>query len=119
MIFIPIFREIISCFRRLEKPIKTKDDKIKHLFLYVFIGFPPVFLEGESRFFQTQSRKDAEFSFYEHEMREKTTCFSLLRLAKNCFVGLRPERARFALSPGQRPVVLVQYGSCALKGQKI
>jgi len=36
------------------------------------------------------------------------TCFSLLSLAKNCFVGLRPVRAKFALSPGQRPVVLVQ-----------
>ena len=34
------------------------------------------------------------------------------------FVGLRPERARFALSPGQRPVVLVQWGNYALKGQK-
>jgi hypothetical protein len=33
---------------------------------------------------------------------------SLVSFAKNCFVGLRPERARFALSPGQRPVVLVQ-----------
>ena len=29
----------ISCFRHLEKPIKTKEHKIKHLFLYVFIGF--------------------------------------------------------------------------------
>ena len=32
-----VFR--ISCFRHLEKPIKTKEHKIKHLFLYVFIGF--------------------------------------------------------------------------------
>ena len=39
MIFIPIFREITSCFRHLEKLIKTKEHKIKHLFLYVFIGF--------------------------------------------------------------------------------
>ena len=38
------------------------------------------------------------------------TCFSLLSLAENCFVSLRPKRARFALSPGQRPVVLVQIG---------
>ena len=29
-----VFR--ISCFRHLEKPIKTKEHKIKHLFLYVF-----------------------------------------------------------------------------------
>ena len=43
MIFIPIFREITSCFRHLEKPIKTKEHKIKHLFLYVFIGFPLFF----------------------------------------------------------------------------
>ena len=49
MIFSPIFREITSCFRHLEKPIKTKEHKIKHLFLYVFIGFPLFFLEGESR----------------------------------------------------------------------
>ena len=32
-----VFR--ISCFRHLEKPIKTKENKVKHLFLYVFIGF--------------------------------------------------------------------------------
>lgn len=37
-------------------------------------------------------------------------CFGLLGLAKNCFVSLRPKRAMFALSPGQRPVVLVQIG---------
>ena len=36
-----VFR--ISCFRHLEKPIKTKEHKIKHLFLYVFIGFPLFF----------------------------------------------------------------------------
>ena len=36
-----VFR--ISCFRPLEKPIKTKEHKIKHLFLYVFIGFPLFF----------------------------------------------------------------------------
>ena len=32
----------MSCFRHLEKPIKTKENKRKHfvlLFLYVFIGF--------------------------------------------------------------------------------
>jgi hypothetical protein len=29
----------MSCLRHLEKPIKTKENKIKHLFLYVFIGF--------------------------------------------------------------------------------
>ena len=31
-----VFREITSCLRHLEKPIKTKEN---HLFLYVFIGF--------------------------------------------------------------------------------
>ena len=42
-----VFREITSCLRHLEKPIKTKENKVKHfllflfivLFLYVFIGF--------------------------------------------------------------------------------
>ena len=34
----------------------------------------------------------------------------MLSLAENCFVSLRPKRARFALSPGQRPVVLVRIG---------
>jgi len=32
----------MSCLRHLEKPIKTKENKVKHfvlLFLYVFVGF--------------------------------------------------------------------------------
>ena len=48
MIFIPIFREITSCFRPLEKTIKTKEHKIKHLFLYVFIGFPLFFQKAKA-----------------------------------------------------------------------
>lgn len=36
--------------------------------------------------------------------------FTFLSLAKNFFVSLRPKKARFALSPWQRPVVLVQIG---------
>ena len=43
----------MSCLRHLEKPIKTKENKIKHflLFLFVFIcfyWFCSVFLEGDS-----------------------------------------------------------------------
>ena len=49
MIFIPIFREITSCFRHLEKPIKTKEHKIKHFVFICFYWFSPVFLEGESK----------------------------------------------------------------------
>ena len=42
----------MSCFRHLEKPIKTKENKKKHfvlLFLYVFYWFCSVFLEGDSK----------------------------------------------------------------------
>ena len=49
MIFIPIFREITSCFRHLEKPIKTKEHKIKHFVFICFYWFYPVFLDGESK----------------------------------------------------------------------
>jgi len=57
------------CFRHLEKPIKTKEYKIKHLFFICFYWFYPVFLDGEKNnplpFFQTQRRKGAEnFSFF-------------------------------------------------------
>ena len=41
------------CFRHLEKPIKTKENKVKHFvyccFVFIcFYWFYPVFLEGES-----------------------------------------------------------------------
>ena len=43
----------ICCFRHLEKPIKTKENKVKHfgyccLVFICFYWFSPVFLEGES-----------------------------------------------------------------------
>ena len=37
----------MSCLRHLEKPIKTKENKIKHLFLYVFIGFVLFFIRRQ------------------------------------------------------------------------
>ena len=87
MIFIPIFREITSCFRHLEKPIKTKEHKIKHFVFICFYWFSPVFLEGESKFFQTQSRRDTEvFLFTNTKCAKETTCFSLLSFAKKAFV---------------------------------
>ena len=38
----------IGCFRHLEKPIKTKENKRKHFVFICFYLFSPVFLEGES-----------------------------------------------------------------------
>ena len=70
MIFIPIFREITSCFRHLEKPIKTKEHKIKHLFLYVFIGFPLFFQKAKAIFSNAETQRHRGFSFYEHRMHE-------------------------------------------------
>ena len=35
------------CFRHLEKPIKTKENKRKHFVFICFYWFSPVFLEGE------------------------------------------------------------------------
>ena len=40
----------MSCLRHLEKPIKTKENKVKHfvlLFLYVFIGFVLFFIRRQ------------------------------------------------------------------------
>ena len=39
----------IGCFRHLEKPIKTKENKRKHFVFICFYWFYPVFLEGESK----------------------------------------------------------------------
>ena len=55
-----VFR--ISCFRHLEKPIKTKENKVKHFvccyFVFIcFYWFSPVFLDGESKYFK---RRDTE-----------------------------------------------------------
>ena len=57
----------IGCFRHLEKPIKTKENKRKHFLVFIcFYWFCPVFLDGESKFFK---RRDAEFFFFfEHRM---------------------------------------------------
>ena len=63
MIFSPIFREITSCFRHLEKPIKTKEHKIKHLFLYVFIGFVQFFQKAKAIFFKRRDAKPLSFLF--------------------------------------------------------
>ena len=54
------------CFRHLEKPIKTKENKVKHFVFICFYWFCPVFLDGEKQisFFQTQSRKAAKFFYY-------------------------------------------------------
>jgi hypothetical protein len=44
-----VFREITSCFRHLEKPIKTKENKIKPFVFICFYWFCSVFLDGESK----------------------------------------------------------------------
>ena len=71
MIFIPIFREITSCFRHLEKPIKTKEHKIKHLFLYVLLVFNCFFRRRKQIYSNAKPQRHRGFSFYEHEMRER------------------------------------------------
>ena len=66
-----------SCFRHLEKPIKTKENKRKHFVFICFYLFCYVFLEGESKY---SKRKDAEtcsFFFYEHGMHERNGIGSL------------------------------------------
>ncbi len=75
MIFIPIFREITSCFRHLERPIKTKEHKIKHLFLYVFIGFPLFFRRRK----QIASRRaDGELKLINVFLRENLAVSDIL-----------------------------------------
>ena len=59
--------KLLSPFRKTNKNKRTQN---KTFVFICFYWFSPVFLEGESKFFQTQRRKAAEFSFYEHEMRE-------------------------------------------------
>ena len=87
----------ICCFRHLEKPIKTKENKIKPFVFICFYWFCSVFLDGESKYFK---RRDAEF-FYEHEMHERNENDNpnnvefYLNTEKVC---LRPERRR-----GRRP----------------
>ena len=54
----------ISCFRHLEKPIKTKENRVKHFVFICFYWFSPVFLKGESNIFQTLRRRDTEFFIF-------------------------------------------------------
>ena len=87
MIFIPIFREITSCFRHLETtpfcpadifPREGATSYRRMGIIAIIVSAPAsplplhgervgerglfsVFLEGESKFFQTQRRKAAEF----------------------------------------------------------
>ena len=70
-----IFREITSCFRHLEKPIKTKEDKIKHLFLYVFIGFLLFFLKAKAN---TSRRADGELKLINVFLRENLVVSDIL-----------------------------------------
>ena len=64
MIFIPIFREITSCFRHFEKPIKTKENKGKHFVFICFYWFCLVFLDGESKYFKRRDAKPQSFFLF-------------------------------------------------------
>ena len=71
MIFIPIFREITSCFRHLEKPIKTKEHKIKICFYMFLLVFTCFFRWRKQYISNAETQRHRGFSFYEHEMRER------------------------------------------------
>ena len=64
MIFIPIFREITSCFRHLEKPIKTKEHKIKNICFYMFLLVFPCFFRRRK---QIASRRAEVKLFWERK----------------------------------------------------
>ena len=55
---------IMSCFRHLEKPIKTKEYKRKHFVFICFYWFFPVFLDGESKQLGVKSSLLPEFTEY-------------------------------------------------------
>jgi len=57
----------ICCFRHLEKPIKTKENKVKHfgyccLVFICFYWFSPVFLDGESKKIRLASGSESKLS---------------------------------------------------------
>ncbi len=57
-------RLCVCCFRHLEKPIKTKENKRKHFVFICFYWFCSVFLEGESKFFKRRDAKAQSFFFF-------------------------------------------------------
>ena len=57
------------CFRHLEKPIKTKENKVKHFgyccfCFYLFLLVLSCFFRRRKQIFQTQRRKVAKFFYY-------------------------------------------------------
>ena len=59
----------ICCFRHLEKPIKTKENKVKHFcyccFVFICVyWFCPVFLDSESKYFKRRDAKSQSFFFF-------------------------------------------------------
>ena len=53
----------MSCFRHLEKPIKTKEHKIKHFCFYMFLLVLSCFFRRRQQIFKRRAAKPQSLSF--------------------------------------------------------
>ena len=68
---------IISCFRHLEKPIKTKEHKRKHFVFICFYWFFPVFQMAKAIYFKRRDAKPLSFLFTNTKCTRETEVFRI------------------------------------------